>query len=288
MKVEGRMPPSAWLALLVFADGFFVVLFALRGLSALAVLGVFLAAVPLAVPLARRPTALPWVAPAAGLVASSVLALSQGLSSGSAGETLLGGLLLGSPLTVMAAILRWSRTPEVLLPVTFAGLVDLLTLNASVNRLATDGLVPTPGALATAFGEVTWDQVSGFSGLFVGNTSVSLPVQSLSDPVFAGLALLALVGVFLALFAPETRADDVLLPEPAAILAPVVFAVVAAGVFELAAGRSPTYALLGLAAAVLVVVIAILRLARRRPMPSVGATARGSPRAGRPAAPASR
>jgi hypothetical protein len=288
MMFEGRMPSSAWLALLVFADGFFVVLFALRGVTALAVLGVVLAAIPVAGSFTRRPTALPWIAPAAGLVASSALALGQGLSSGSPGETLLGGLLLGSPLTVLAAILRWSRTPEVLLPVTFAGLVDLLTLSAAVNRLATDGLAPTPGALATAFGEVTWDQTSGLSGLFAGNPSVSLPVQSLSDPVFAGLALLALVGVFLALFAPEARGDETLRPEPTAIFPPVVFAVVAAGVFELVAGRAPNYALLGLAAGVLAVVVAILWLARKRAMPSAGAAVAPDPKHRRAAAPTSR
>jgi hypothetical protein len=261
---EGRTPPSAWLALLVFADGFFVLLFALREISGWTVVGIVLAGLPLAGPLSRRPMALPWFAPAAGLLASFVLAVMQGYATNSAGDALLGGLLVGSPLIVMAAILRWSRDATVLLPITFAGLVDLLTLNAAVNRLASEHLVPTPPALATAFGQVTGDQAAGFGDLLVGSSSATLPVQVLGDPVFAGLALLAIVGVFLSLFAEEGGSSAGARPEPRAVFVPVGVAVVAAGLFEVAASGTPRFALLGVAVAVLATVVAILVLARPR------------------------
>ncbi|MCI4370383.1 MAG: phosphoethanolamine transferase CptA, partial [Thermoplasmata archaeon] len=189
-----RTAPSAWLALLVFADGFFVVLFALRDYSAWAVLGTVLAGLPLAGAVWSRRWDLPWFGPAAGLILSFLLSAVQGFPSDSIGNALLGGVLLGSPLAIMAAILRWSREPSILLPATFAGLVDLLTLNAALNRLGSQSALATPWALANTFVQVSLDQLNGFGGLLAGNASVSLPVQSLRDPVFATLALLALVG----------------------------------------------------------------------------------------------
>jgi hypothetical protein len=264
MSSEGRTPPSAWLALLVFADGFFVLLFALRAIGGWTVVGIILAGLPLLGPLSRRPLALPWFAPAAGLLASFLLAAAQGFSSGSVGDDLLGGLLVGSPLVVMAAILRWSRDATILLPVAFAGLVDLLTLNAAVNRIASEGQTPTPFALVTAFGQVTGDQLAGFGDLLGSQPFASLPVQSLNDPVFAGLALLALVGVFLSLFEVDGADGPALRPDLPSVLLPVGIAVLAAGLFELGATRAPQFALLGLAVGVLGTVVAILVLARWR------------------------
>jgi hypothetical protein len=265
-----RTAPSAWLALLVFADGFFVVLFALRGYSGWAAVGAILAGLPLLGVVWPRRSDLAWFGPAAGLLLSFLLAAVQGFPPTSVGDAVLGGVLLGSPLAIMAAILRWSREPSILLPATFAGLVDLLTLNAALNRLASDGLAATPPALANTFVQVSADQLAGFAGLLAGDAGATLPVQSLRDPVFAGLALLALIGVFLAMFASEPRADDALRPEPTAILPPVVVAVAAAALFEVAAAQAPRFALLGLGVAVLGVVGALLVLVRR-PSPSPGA-----------------
>jgi hypothetical protein len=257
-----RTAPSAWLALLVFADGFFVVLFALRDLSAWAVLGAILTGLPLVGAIWSRRWDLPWFGPAAGLILSFLLAAVQGFPTDSIGDALLGGVLLGSPLAVMAAILRWSREPSVALPATFAGLVDLLTLNAALNQLGSQGVLATPAALSDSFVQVSIDQITGFTGLLAGNSSVTLPVQSLRDPVFAGLALLALVGVFLAVFAPELGTRDLPRLDPSAILVAVIVGVVAATLFELAATQAPRFALLGLSLAVLGSVVAILVLPR--------------------------
>ncbi|MCI4318498.1 MAG: hypothetical protein L3J96_08165 [Thermoplasmata archaeon] len=264
MTNEVRTAPSAWLALLVFADGFFVVLFALRDYSAWAVLGAVLAGLPLAGSIWSRRWDLPWFGPAAGLLLSFGLAAVQGFPSDSIGDAVLGGVLLGSPLAIMAAILRWSREPAVLVPATFAGLVDLLTLNAALNRLGTEGALATPSALANTFVQVSGDQLTGFTGLLAGNASVVLPVQSLRDPVFAALALLAIVGVFLALFAPERGPEQIARTGPSGILVPVAVAVAAAALFELAADRAPRFALLGLAVVVLGTVVAILVLVRTK------------------------
>lgn len=281
MTNEVRTAPSAWLALLVFADGFFVVLFALRGYTGWAVLGAVLAGLPLAGSIWSRRWDLPWFGPAAGLLLSFGLAAVQGFPSGSVGDAVLGGVLLGSPLAIMAAILRWSREPSVLLPATFAGLVDLLTLNAALNRLGTQGAVATPAALANTFVQVSTDQLTGFTGLLAGNASVTLPVQSLRDPVFAGLALLAIVGVFLALFAPERGTERIARTGPA-ILVPVAVAVVAAWLFELAAYWAPRYALLGLAVVVLGTVVAILVLVRLKTSVPNRAPGRSGPASGPP------
>jgi hypothetical protein len=268
---ELRTAPSAWLALLVFADGFFVVLFALHDYSPWALLGAVLAGLPLAGSIWSRRWDLPWFGPAAGLLLSFGLAAVQGFQGGSLGDDVLGGVLLGSPLAIMAAILRWSREPAVLVPATFAGLVDLLTLNAALNRLAAQGAVATPVALANTFVQVSGDQLNGFSGLLAGNVSVTLPVQSLRDPVFAGLALLAIVGVFLALFASEPSGDRSVRAGASGIFVPVGIAVLAAALFELAAGQAPRFALLGLAVAVLGTVVAILVLVRwNLPVPTRG------------------
>jgi hypothetical protein len=281
MTPTPRTAPSAWLALLVFADGFFVVLFAVHGYTAWAVLGAVLAGLPLLGAVWPRRSELVWLGPVAGLVLSFLLAAVQGFPSDSIGDALLGGVLLGSPLAVMAAILRWSREPSVLLPATFAGLVDLLTLNAALNQLGSQGVLATPAALATSFLQVTIDQANGFAGLIVGNPSVSLPVQSLRDPVFATLALLALVGVFLAVFDPEIGARDTPRSEPSAILVPVVVGVVAATVFEFGATQAPRFALLGLGVAALATVVAILVLVRR-PRLAQGSPGGAPPSPGRP------
>ncbi|MCI4321288.1 MAG: hypothetical protein L3K05_03150 [Thermoplasmata archaeon] len=261
-------PTTSWLALPLFvgysgwavADG-------VLGHSPWAALGFLLAAVPLAGVLLGRAEGLSWLAPPAGILlgfALGLLGLTIPGGNDALGLALLGGVLAGIPLAVSAAILRFGRRASLLLLVTFGGIVEVLTTLAAIDRLAREGIALRPVPFSIASGQVTYDQLTGFSDLFQGSVSVSLPLQSLGDIGFSVLALLAIVGAFVAVFGEGDAAGKRRAVDPQALLGPVAMGVVGAGAFELVASREPKFALLAAAVGVLAVVVLVLFLARPR------------------------
>lgn len=259
---------SGWLALPLFlAYTIWTLLYGVVGLTSWATLGMVLAALPLVGVVTRRAEGFAWLAPPVGVLLGfllGLLGLTTLLGSDSAGLGVLGGVLMGFPLAVVAAILRWGRQASVLFIVTLGGVVDVLTTHAALVKLASEGVGRTPVGLTIASGQVTYDQLTGFASLFAGTTSVDLPLQSLGDIVFAALILLALVGAFLAFFHLEGPDGRSLPVDPPALLGPVAMGVLGAAGFEIVAARDPRFALLLLAIAVLAVVSLILVLARPR------------------------
>jgi hypothetical protein len=253
---------TAWLVVPVFVYGFAVVLVALREISGWTVLGAALTALPVVTCLPRRGSLLPWAGPGAALVLGFLLGAPQAFVAGSAGMAIFGGVALASPVALAAAVVRFRHDATLVLPVTFGGLVDVLTLRAAVQSLSAASTPPTPGAFALALGQVTWRQLSAIGDLLVGSRSATLPLQPLTDPTFVVLVLLAIVGAFLALFLPETLPGEPGRGDPGDVLVPVLVAVVSVSIFEIVAARAPTYALLGLAVAALAAVVAIRVVAR--------------------------
>jgi hypothetical protein len=287
---------AAWLAVPVFAYLFAFALISLRQVSGWAVLGAALTALPLVTCLPARGSLLPWAGPAGAVAAGFLVGAPANFAAGSIGVAIFGGVALASPVAFAAAVIRWRRDPALPLPLTFLGLVDLLTVRAAFTELAAAGTVPTPGAFALAMGTTTSNQVGAIGSLLLGSRSATLPLQTVTDPTFAVLMLLAIVGAFLALFLPEPVRGDASGRDAVAVLVPVFVAVDAVAVFELLAAQAPTYALLGLAIATLATVVAIRFVAipkprfrlrrRRRPEPPASArpdspTAAPAPEAGR-------
>ncbi|HXQ94410.1 MAG TPA: hypothetical protein VN864_04485 [Thermoplasmata archaeon] len=255
---------TAWLALPVFGYTFALALLVLRQIGPWAVLGAALTALPLVTCLPSRGTLLTWAGPAAALSFGFLIGAPHQFAVGSIGMSVFGGVALASPVAGAAAILRWRHDAALVLPLTFAGLIALLTMRAALDRVAVPGSTATPGKFALAMGQVSWDQLTGVGNLLLGSKSASLPLQPLTDPYFALLTLVAVVGTFLALFLPEPTEGAPHSGDPADVLVPVLVAVVSVAVFELAAARVPAYALLGLSVACLGSVVAIRLLARRK------------------------
>jgi hypothetical protein len=275
---------SGWLALPLFV-GYtaWTLTYGITSMSSWAVVGIVLAALPIVGVLTARAEGLAWLAPSASILLGFVLGLlglTSLLHNDLAGLGVLGGVLLGFPLAVVAAIVRWGRDPPSLLVLTVGGVAGLLTTRAAFDRLWLAGVDRTPAALAIASGQVTYDQLLGFASLLGGSSSATLPLQSLADVAFGALLLLALVGVFLAFFTVGEENGRPRAPDPGSLLLPVVFGVLAAAAFEVSAARAPRVALLGLAVVVAGVVVAVLVLARQtriRPTPSAETLAASEP-----------
>ncbi len=259
-------PPArtspAWLVVPAFVYVFGLILVALRQIDGWTVLGAALTALPLVTCLPARGSLVPWAGPAAALVVGFLIGVPVGFASGSTGMAVFGGVALASPVAGAAAIVRWRHDAALVLPLTFAGFVDLLTLRAALDRLAGSTAPAAPGGFALTVGQVTWDQFAAIGSLLLGSRTALPPLQGVTDAVFALLLLLAIVGAFLALFLPEPIEGDPGASDPLAVLVPVLVAVLCIAVFELAAARIPTYALLGLATGALAAVVAIRVVAR--------------------------
>jgi hypothetical protein len=274
---------TAWLVVPAFVYVFAIALIAVRPIQGWTVLGAALTALPIVTCLPPRGSLLPWAGPAGALVLGFLVGAPHGFAADSVGMAVFGGAAVASPVAISAAVIRWRHDALLVLPVTFAGVVDLLTIRAALDQLAASSAGPTPGVFALALGQVTWSQLSAFGDLIAGNRSATLPLQGLNDPVFAVLLLLAIVGAFLALFLPEPVDGAAGVSDSLPILVPVLVAVVSAAAFELAADREPTFALLGLAAAALATVAAIRVLSRPRTFrwprrrPARAASASGEP-----------
>lgn len=225
--------------------------------------------VPLLLWLADRPLPVGWLPAVVGLGAGLLLTLAQGFAVDGSGAALVGGVLVGSPLLLVAALLTVGRRPAPLLALVAAGSVLLLLLEAAVTIASSAG---GPGPLATAVTTILARQDGAWSTLIGGSNPSSIPLQFPSDELLAVLLLLAWAGAFLAPFAPAAWAATDIEASDAPTrrwLAPVGVGGSAALLFELALVRAPDVALLGLAAAVLVTVAAVLALGRRQPSAAV-------------------
>jgi hypothetical protein len=172
-------------------------------------------------------------------------------------DSLFAGLLLGVPLAVLAALLRpgGESAPNFLL--LLLGLVEGLGLRAAGGT--------TPTTLASGFVHAFSQQFSGLGAWSGGAKSPSLPLSGVADPVFLGLALLAIAGAVLGFLrvpsgeaAPRAAREFDLLLVAGALGAGAVFEAVALGV--------PTLALVVLAAATLATVVGLLWLLRELPL----------------------
>ena len=276
MTDDGPRVSSGWLSFPLFISySIWTLTYGVVHLSSWAATGMILAALPLLGVVTGRAEGLAWLAPPVGILLGfllGLLGLTPLLGNDSAGLGVLAGVLIGFPLAVVAAVLRWGRHAPILLIVTLGGLVDVMTTHAALARLASEGVPADPVALAIGSGQVTYDQLNGFSSLFTGSYSVSVPLQSLADLVLAGLVLLALVGAFLAFFSTDGPDGTPRGVVPGELIVPALLGVLGAAGFELIAAQQPRVALLVLGGIVLAVVVAIVVLARapwapRRPTP---------------------
>ncbi len=269
MRSPVDVEPARLLVLPVLGYSFLALLLTLVPISGLALAGILAAAVPLAALLAGRSQSALIFAPLAAWLAGVLLVLGEGGAPTTPGGELLGGLLLGAPLVLAACVLWPARGSPLLLPLTGVAIVDAMTNSAALARLGAGGLAATPGNYLGAFLSVSSDQLGGWADLVGGASSAPLPLQLFTDPVLASLALLALVGAFLAFVAPGIpEGEPADRPSPTLILSASAGALAAAA-FELVAAGAPRFALLGLAAAVVAVLGAILLLARAPPAPRV-------------------
>lgn len=121
------------------------------------------------------------------------------------GPDFVGGLLLVSPFLMSAWV--WfpggSTPASRILSLQFAFLEAILLI-AAINALDAVGLPITALNLEVSYVQVAIDQLQGLVNVLQGASPGSLPLQNAVDPVFIGLAALAIVGVFLPLFDPQT------------------------------------------------------------------------------------
>jgi len=269
---------SAPLAIPVLLYGFAVLAAGLQ-LGSFTVIGVLLMALPLAAPWTRRVGHLLWIPPGVALMVGFLLALPSQFALTSPGVALLAGVFVGSPLTVLAALLIVGREPTAHLLVLLAGLADLSALLATLS-----GRLPmTPGAFANGFFRVFSDQSNGLGTLVSGGSPGVLPLQGFHNTVVTLLAVPALAGAFLAFLLPETEGAVASAP-PASRFGPVAVGAGAAVAFELVAVEFPDQALLALAVAVAATVVALVALARPRrpPAPDRRPPAERAPTVGSP------
>jgi hypothetical protein len=245
-------------------------------LDGLAVLGVLLAALPLARPLFPAGRALLWAAPAGGAGASLALAAIGGFAPSAPGLGFATGFLAGLPITALAVLIAYRRQPSAVLPLVVGGLAGLFALDAASGALAAGNL---PGNFVASVVAVLVGQADGLGQLAYGASSVALPLQDVADPVLLALALVAVAGAFLALFEePAGRTVD---PDPLALLVPVGAGVVAAVGFEALAARAPNGALLTVAGSVVAVFALLLYLDARSARRGRRAAASPTPAAAR-------
>jgi hypothetical protein len=243
-----------WLALpvLVYTTG--VTAAGLTTVNLPFVAGLLLAAAPLALLAVPDRGALLALLPFVALGIVLVGGITSGFLLAAPWDALLGGALCGLPLGVLGGLLGYSGEPSVRFLLLVAGLWEGLGLRAAGGS--------TPGAVGSSFLQVELRQIGGLGAWAGGAGSPIVPLASVNDPVFFGLALLALGGALLALLRiPEAagaprgyRESDLWL---------VALALGAGALFEVLALGVPRVALLGLALSVLLLVTAVLLLSTR-------------------------
>jgi hypothetical protein len=238
----------------------------LRPLDPIAVVGIVLAALPLLAPGLGKRGGYLWIAPGLGPIVGVLLSAGSGFAPGSAGSELLGGLLMGSPVAIAAALFGGDRGPIVRLLLVTEMLVDLLGLFAGMAALGAGTVAATSGAVPVAFAQALAAQWRGLLDAATGASSFSLPLQALPGVAFTALAVIAWAGVLLGFLVDDASEFEEGWTDPARSavgFGPIVAGAAAALFFELAAARSPRYALLGLGLAVIASLIAVGLVARR-------------------------
>jgi hypothetical protein len=216
--------------------------------------------------------------------------LSLGGGGVTAGTELAVGGLLGAPLVALAVTWRPREAPGYRL-LAFAVALSWGILLLATEATLAGGAVTAP-TYASAFATTVGNQLTGLAGV-VGRTGfTSLPAQSLFDPVYVGVSALAVLGLLITGFRPQTGAGSPLptaprsglrdvasrelgsvyaftaaqraayrarsLPEPSRTiwppgLLPIAGGAAAAALFLLVATVAPRWALLGTSSAIVVV-----------------------------------
>ncbi|HEV2449649.1 MAG TPA: hypothetical protein VGU43_04470 [Thermoplasmata archaeon] len=247
--------PLGRLALPVLAYLSVVSLAALGSAGAAFVVGLLLAATPLV--LVRFPERAPSIAllPLVAMGAVLVGGITSGFLLVAPWDALLGGILCGLPLGVLGVLQTGLGDPTSRFLLLVAALWEGLGLRAAGGS--------SPGAMGGGFLRVQLQQVGGLGAWSGGAGSPILPLASVNDPIFLGLALLALGGALLAMLrSPVT--DGIVAAQREGDLWLVVAALAAGALFEVLALGAPRFALLGLALAVVVLVGALLLVGSRR------------------------
>jgi hypothetical protein len=259
-------PSLAWfLAAPVAVYGVLRVVLDVETLPGITQLGLALALLPLATLWTSRPGQFLWLAPAVALLVGFLLSVSGSSSELSTGLQLIGGIVLGAPILILAALRVVHRSAPLVPLLILSGLLVVSALTVAGSRLGTTGSGDGAGSLATAFYQVNADQMAGLGSLLSGSASTNLPLQALPDLWFVSLALLALSGALLAVLRPGSEREGGEASSASSLLGPVLGGVVAATAFELTAVRFPAYALLAVSAFVLGTFFALLILIRLAP-----------------------
>jgi hypothetical protein len=222
-----------------------------------------------------------WFGPAGVLagIAGLGLTFSNGAPTGWLADV-GGGVLLGSPITVMLGLLSWRRTRMAFLLGVEAGLAVLLVLLATGEAVVTEAAGQGSSAWLVAFSTVNTLQFNALAQWFQGNIAGPLPpLTSVSDAVFLGLAVLAAFAIVLTLLERPRHAGGG--PDPwdphfsrSSGVVPLVAAAFAGLIFEFTAAVAPGEALLVVAigvAGTLALLVGLSGYASRvRDRPSAG------------------
>jgi hypothetical protein len=251
------------LILPVFVYGCAAIVQDLGSIDWLAILGIALLAVPLLGFVDRKGVVYLWIAPAIAIAGGVVLSFLTNWDPGGSGLDLLGGVLVGSPLAFIAAVLAEDRSATLRLLLVTEGLVNLVVLFATVSVLGVGSPALTPGAIAHGYAMTLGTQWNGVVHLVTGATTFSLPLQASPGPIFTGLTIVAWAGVLLGFVLPD-REEATMGRAPAEFdFRPILHGTFAAVLFEVVADTDPQYALLALGVGVVAVLVAIGAFARR-------------------------
>jgi hypothetical protein len=263
--VKPGRDPLTWLAapVLVYLTG--VTAAGLGTVNFPFVVGLLLSAAPLAVLAVPERSSLLALLPFLGLGVVLVGGITSGFLLVAPWDALLGGALCGLPLGVLGVLLGWSGEASVRFLLLVTGLWEGLGLRAAGGS--------SPGAIGRSFLQTELQQIGGLGAWAGGVGSPIVPLASVNDPYFVGLGLLALGGGLLTL-----------LRTPAAVGTPqgyrdsdlwlVALALGAGALFEVLALGAPRLALLGLAIAVVLLVVAVLLLSSRTGLTWLAAVSR--------------
>jgi hypothetical protein len=229
----------------------------------LATLGIALLAVPLLGFVDRTGVVYLWIAPALAIGAGLFLGISSNWDPGGSGMDLIGGVLIGSPLAFIAAVLAEDRSATLRLLLVTEGLVNAVALFATVSALGAGSAALTPGTLAHGYAMTLGTQWNGVVQVASGASSFSLPLQTSPGAIFTGLAIVAWAGVLLGFVLPD-REEATMGRAPAEFdFRPILLGTFAAVLFEVAANADPQYALLALGVGVVAVLVAVGVFTRR-------------------------